>query len=313
MKTTKKNSLVICRGLPGSGKSFWAKAQIATNKNIVRVNRDDIRTMLVPGYQHGNFRLEDVVTDASQSAVKSALKAGFDAIVDDTNMSDRAVNGWVAIAKEAGVELKFQDFTDVPVETCIQRDYMRGTQGQPWIGSQVIKKMALRTGITQWGKVILCDLDGTLCDIAERRKICTMPNGKVNFNKFHDLDVLATYKVRHDIIKEVNEAKKAFGCKLIIVSGRSSANVGDENKERVLNWSTNWLKNAGVQFDDILMRVQGDMRSDVEVKKEFLTLIGKENVIRVWDDRRQVVTYWRSEGLDVRVCDPNDPINGGDF
>ena len=97
------------------------------------------------------------------------------------------------------------------------------------------------------------------------------------------------------------------------MSGRSSATDSDADKEFILNWSRDWLRTYGVQYDDILMRQQGDYRSDVEVKKEFLGLSGKENVIRVWDDRAQVVTYWRSEGLDVRVCDPNDPINGGHF
>ena len=305
--------LTICRGLPASGKTTWAKEQVSKNPKTIRVNRDDLRSMLKPGYQFGDNRIEDVVTDASQWAVRTALSKGLNVICDDTNLSERAMCGWKEIASTWKGKLVIKDFTDVPIETCIKRDAERGFLGFPWVGEQVIRGMAYRSGLIKKEKCILVDLDGTLADITERRALSTLPNGKVNFGKFHTKELLDTDKPRLDIIKEVNDAKKLHNCKMIIVSGRSCAEGHEENKDRILWWSQEWLKKNGVNFDEVLMRKQGDYRSDDVVKKEFLGLIGKENVIRIWDDRKQVIDMWRSEGLDVRVCDLNDPINGGDF
>lgn len=41
------NRLIICRGLPASGKTTWAKEWVMKDPgNRVRINLDDIRSML---------------------------------------------------------------------------------------------------------------------------------------------------------------------------------------------------------------------------------------------------------------------------
>ncbi len=51
------------------------------------------------------------------------------------------------------------------------------------------------------------------------------------------------------------------------------------------------------------MRRSGDNRPDEIVKKEILdTLLNKDSVIRVYDDRPKVVRMWRAEGLEVVDC-----------
>lgn len=311
--------LIYTKGVSGSGKSFWAKQYVAQNKNTVIICRDDIRLMLQPGYQFGNWKLEDVVTDISVAAVESSLKNGLSVIICDTNLSDRSINKWKSIAdsfnkEKLTVKLEEKSFLDVPLEICIERDRKRGlVDNMPWVGENVIMEQALRSGVIKKEKCVLVDLDGTLCDISNRRKESQMENGKINFDRFHDISLLETDLPRTDIIDFVNKFKEENNCKMVIVSGRSSATNKDNDKCRILNWSKDWLVKNGVNFDHILMRKQKDSRSDVDVKRDFLKLVGKENVLLAVDDRRQVCDFWKSEGINLKIVDPNDPINGGDF
>lgn len=36
----------MCKGLPASGKSTWAKEFVAKNPNFIRLNKDDFRAMM---------------------------------------------------------------------------------------------------------------------------------------------------------------------------------------------------------------------------------------------------------------------------
>ena len=39
--------LILCRGIQGSGKTTWAKQYCKEHPNSIRVNRDDIRAIIV--------------------------------------------------------------------------------------------------------------------------------------------------------------------------------------------------------------------------------------------------------------------------
>lgn len=110
--------IILLKGLPASGKSTWAKDFVLKNPDYVRINRDDLRHM------SGIYWLpkrEDYITDLEQSAVLSALKRGFNVILDATNLNPK-VKYWVE--KFAGLhdsEVEEMIF-DTPVEVCIERD-----------------------------------------------------------------------------------------------------------------------------------------------------------------------------------------------
>lgn len=87
---------------------------------------------------------------------------------------------------------------------------------------------------------------------------------------------------------------------IILVSGR------DESCRRQ---TTMWLDAQGVPFDELHMRPSGDGRPD-EVLKEAIyrdAIEGRCGVVGVIDDRRKVVSMWRSLGL---VC---FQVSDGDF
>ena len=79
-------TLTITRGLPGSGKTTWARQQAGA----VRVNRDDLRRMLHGGLI-GQGWAEVQVTLASGRRSRPCCGPGVNVICDDTNLRAKVV------------------------------------------------------------------------------------------------------------------------------------------------------------------------------------------------------------------------------
>ena len=58
--------VIICRGIPASGKSTWAKQFINEHPNYIRVNKDDIRAMMNIPYSNNS---EKVTREISKSSI----------------------------------------------------------------------------------------------------------------------------------------------------------------------------------------------------------------------------------------------------
>jgi hypothetical protein len=149
-------------------------------------------------------------------------------------------------------------------------------------------------------KIIIFDLDGTLALIDERRKISTKKNKKIDWDVFFNPKNIQLDQPNFPVIETLNSLKEK-GFKIFILSGRL-----DTTKEATLNW----LNNNAVKFDKLQMREntpQSKYISDVELKQNWLSEIGKENVLCVFDDRDKLVDMWRKNGL---VC---FQVANGDF
>jgi predicted kinase len=127
-------TLTITRGLPGSGKTTWARKQ----RGAVRVNRDDLRRMLHGG-MIGLGWAEVQVTVAQRALVEALLRAGVNVICDDTNLRSRYVRELAALGRACGAEVVYRDFTDVPVDECVARDAAR--QPPERVGEEAIRSM----------------------------------------------------------------------------------------------------------------------------------------------------------------------------
>jgi predicted kinase len=127
-------TLTITRGLPGSGKTTWAKAQ----PRAVRVNRDELRKMLHGGWT-GESWAEVQVSTAQRGAVEALLRKGVDVICDDTNLRAKVVRELTLLATGCGASVSIVDFTHVPLEVCLERDATRRDGGQ--VGEAVIRRM----------------------------------------------------------------------------------------------------------------------------------------------------------------------------
>src|ERR1700722_11175806 len=139
--------LIICRGLPASGKTTVAKAWVAEDPtNRLRVNRDDLRQMMHDGvYIKGET--EQRVIKMRDKIIDEGLFSGIDVISDDTILPNQTVKELLKLAYRCGADVEFIDLTHVSLETCLERDVARsfGWSGRnPSVGEQVINGMHQR-------------------------------------------------------------------------------------------------------------------------------------------------------------------------
>lgn len=285
--------LTITIGLAGCGKSFWARAQKEANPAIVLVEKDTIRAAFEEkGWARSRDNEKDVLKERDKQIV-FALMEGKDVIESSTNLALKHQNRLrqIAIQCMAGFELK--DFTDVPVEVCIERDNAR--VGKARVGRDVIVQMAktylgwkepeptFAPYIPNGGpNTILCDLDGT---------ISLFGPGTSNLRNPYD----ASTADKDDLNPAVAAclfAMIAQDYEVIFLSGRE-----DQYRPQ----TETFLAKHDLNGFPLFMRKTGDSRKDCIVKRELFDahIRDQYNVIFILDDRDQVVNFWRSIGLAV--------------
>jgi predicted kinase len=121
-------------GLPGSGKTTWAKQYQEDHPNVIRVNKDTLREMLHNGEYTEQDHLVILVRDY---IIGCAIIYGSDVIIDDTNFNKKHHDSIERIAENHGITTEIKDFTNVPLEECIKRDAKRDKP----VGEDVIRKM----------------------------------------------------------------------------------------------------------------------------------------------------------------------------
>ena len=152
-------TLTITQGLPGSGKSTWARQQVLLASamfdkpvdQIIRVNRDDIRHMLFNKYWDLPLHGEQMVSLVERGAVKNALLQ-CSVIVDATHLHTLSVREWRNLSYRTGHDFQIQKF-EVPIEEVVRRDAERRENGQRAGGEKVIRDMAAKWGIGPDGKI----------------------------------------------------------------------------------------------------------------------------------------------------------------
>jgi predicted kinase len=132
--------LYITRGLPGCGKSTWAKEFMCgfPAGACVRVNRDLIRENL--HFSIWSKEAERLTVAVRNQMMRLAMEAGVQAVIsDDTNLDPRVVGELTELAREYKYVVVFKDFTGIALDVCIDRDASR--TGTARVGSKVILGM----------------------------------------------------------------------------------------------------------------------------------------------------------------------------
>lgn len=281
--------VIITKGLPGSGKSTWAKELQQSNPGAYkRVNKDDLRNMLDNG--QWSKHNESFVLKVRDFIIEQALEDGKHVIVDDTNLHPKHYEKVTEIAQGKAL-VEIQDFTHVTPEECIERDLKRpDSVGQKVIWgmyNQFLKpeqeKVVLKQDKTL-PKAIIVDIDGTLASMKDR--------GPFEWHK------VKTDVCNEDIRGIVNNYY-SMGYKIIIMTGRDGVCREDTLK---------WLKQYGIKHDLFLMREEGNNEKDDGLKERLFNenVAGKYYVEFVLDDRNQVVDMWRKMGLRCFQVAPGD-------
>lgn len=121
------SKLIICRGIPASGKTFWAKQWVLEDpEHRIRVNQDDIRLILGKYWVPSR---EKLVQEIQFDAILEALSRGFDVVIDNTNLNKKVLDGFDRLIKTfKDYEIEYKDFFDTPLSVCIERDKNRDLQ-----------------------------------------------------------------------------------------------------------------------------------------------------------------------------------------
>lgn len=287
--------LIICKGLPASGKSTWSKAYVKTHPNTVRICRDDLRLMLKD--VQFDPKIENIINIAQGNLLEGFMIDDYDIILDATNLNPKYWPGLQEMATMLNYDLEWKDFTDVPLSECILRDSKRPNS----VGKKVIQRMHRQflqvfpprpAEIPGKPYAIICDIDGTLAHA----------NGRDIYDASKAMD-----DELDEVIADIVKRHMLHGDTVIFCSGRDAA-----HSKVTLAWLLKhglWVMGESVFSytenaifglnTSLLMRPEGDTREDGIVKTELYRkfIEGKYNVRYVLDDRDRVVDAWRDLGL----------------
>lgn len=298
--------LILCRGIQGSGKSFFARNwTLEDPERRVRFNNDDIRNMLGKYWVPSR---ENLVTTIKMNFLIQATHFGYDIIIDNMNLNPKEIEFYKEFINshnkgEHGIqyEIEFKDFW-TPVDECIRRDKTRPNP----IGEEVIKQtwkkyrnFILQEQIKQLKErkleqdstktaAIVVDMDATLCLNTTGRPFYGegATEGMVNDEPITEIC---------DMIRTLHRSGEYS---LIVLSGR-------EDTPEIREATETWLHNHDLWPTEVLLRSTGDYSKGEICKKKLIEHVLKSyNVKLIIDDNNRCVQMYRDMGL--TVLQPNE-------
>jgi phosphoglycolate phosphatase-like HAD superfamily hydrolase len=139
--------------------------------------------------------------------------------------------------------------------------------------------------------VIICDLDGTLCDIGHRLHLAK----EKKWDEFHAL--LENDGIHEDVAHVI--MGMPLHMKIIALTGRT---------EKYRDLTNKWLDKNEIVFDELIMRPDDDFTADHILKPRMLAeYFGsmeelKAHVIVILEDRDRVISAWRALNVPVWQC-----------
>ncbi len=281
--------LTVTVGISNSGKTSWAEAIAESDKQVVNINRDDLRIKLfcegeiskLSTYKMSKHK-EQQVTKEVQALMEKAVQDDKHIIISDTNLNPLYRQRFKDFAKSNGYTYTEQVF-DVPVHVCKARNLKREYTVPPSVIDR--QYVAMRhylgfktyTGTPNKPKAVIFDVDGTLADMRGLRKP-------------YEWNLVSLDRPRKNVM-HLAEMLAAKGYSIVVLSGRDGCCYDDTYK---------WLQQHLSHFDVLHMRKPKDSRPDATIKEElFWKFVAPHyDVQYVVDDRNQMVSQWRSMGLE---------------
>ena len=144
-------------------------------------------------------------------------------------------------------------------------------------------------------RTVLFDLDGTLANNDHRQSLVT--GGRKDWEAFFEAQ--AGDKPNEAVVELYKALVELDRFDVLVVTARP---------ERYRESSERWFQTHKIPVRRLLMRADGDRRSDSVVKREILLTLKREGAtpLFVVDDRKAVVDMWRREGVVCLQCADHD-------
>lgn len=298
-------------GAPASGKSTWAKLELAKDpNNYVRVNNDDIRAMLNGSIYSADY--EKLITETRKFLIKEGLKRNKHIIIDNVNANKRHFEDACAIARSMNKDIQvYEKIFYLELDELLERDNKR--EGKAKVGEDVVKKWYKELGGKQLkfrhSKVEVFsnvynasrDMPPMIQDGSLPRAVIFDNDGTISLLNGRNPYDASTCNEDAPHLHVIECMKLYFnaGYKILFVSGR-------EEKDRSPTEKFYQKHFPEVKYE-LFMRPTGDMRKDVIIKEEiFNNYIKEKYFVAGWfDDRLQVSKWVYENGLPLfRVNDP---------
>lgn len=282
--------LTVLVGPPGSGKSTYAAVNLTLNTSYI--NQDS----------QGKVGHADKFAEAIQDRANI--------IVDRMNFNKEQRKRYITVAKANGYETEIIVFHE-SYQTCLNRcearkdhltvkDKPTAIKVLDFFFSNYERVQDAEADVVErrWPDIekpsaIICDLDGTLCNITHRLK--WMRGEKKHWPMFFA-------GIKDDTVnkwcKQIINVLSAYHS-IVLCSGRG---LELEPATKL------WLSKNQICYQDLFMRQKGDYRKDNIVKEilldfEILTRYTPHLAI---DDRKQVYQMWRSRDIVTLACAEGD-------
>lgn len=129
---------------------------------------------------------------------------------------------------------------------------------------------------------VIFDLDGTLCDPTHRL-------AHLHAREYDTFNALCSHDPANETLVAMLRVFHRAKYRIVICTGRSAKFIGH---------TKSWLYDRRIPFDLLLMRPEGDLRPDAQVKRDLLedAYITPGRVLAIFEDRLRVVEMWRRHG-----------------
>lgn len=250
---------------------------------------------------------ERLVIGIQTVCVRYAVSQGKNLIVDDTNYNPEHYSRISGYCK--GYQFKITDMHrdfGVTMQQCLDRNAARdrvvpkvailSMAKQYKVFDHDAQAPAQKPFVTDLPKVVIFDTDGTLADCTHRQGHLNRDNGgRPNWTAFfEEMDKDEPREHVIGMLRGCYDAKDENGNRIyavVIVTARP---------ETYRKMTEDWYAKHNVPYDCLIMRRPNDRRGDEIVKQEILdTLLPKDKIDYVVDDRPKVLRMWRRNGLKV--------------